>query len=125
MIFEKLGKLLDIDDIKENGWVWRGNLWARMFHEHPASINETYLQHMRHSFKIGGRLALLIPITIIHGIFPILFTTTVSRELNDIVNKNNERCEKDNQTKQPINKSPSVESQLSEYITMITSYIKK
>lgn len=143
MFFEKIGKLFDIDDINKNGWKWRGNLYSRIFHEHPASINETYFQHMRNSFKIGGRLVLLIPITIIHGIFPILFTTTVSRELNNIINKNKERYECVNMTEMieinnkrfrpsksysastSIKKSPSLESNLSDYINIITSYIKK
>jgi uncharacterized protein DUF6356 len=56
------------------------------FTEHPATVGETYLQHLRSaagfSFQmIGAGLACLV-----HGVFPFLFTTTGSsaiRSLNE------------------------------------------
>lgn len=51
----------------------------RAFTEHPASVGESYFQHMGCAFSfsmkmIGGGLACLL-----HGIFPFLFVRTGSK----------------------------------------------
>lgn len=51
---------------------------AISFTEHPATVGETYAQHLRTAFgfsfaMIGGGLACFV-----HGVFPFLFTTTGS-----------------------------------------------
>jgi len=50
-----------------------------LFSEHPASVGETYVEHMGVAFSfgwamLGGGLACLV-----HGVFPFLFTSTGSR----------------------------------------------
>jgi Family of unknown function (DUF6356) len=54
------------------------------FTEHPATVGETYLQHLRSaagfSFRmIGAGLACLV-----HGVFPFLFTTTGSSAIRSL-----------------------------------------
>jgi hypothetical protein len=58
----------------------------RLFTDHPASVGESYFEHLAMAFSfsarmIGGGLACLI-----HGIFPFLFRASGSnciRDLND------------------------------------------
>jgi len=52
------------------------------FTEHPASVGETYLQHMRFAFRFGSRMLIGGVAAVIHSIFPFLCVTTASR-IND------------------------------------------
>jgi hypothetical protein len=45
------------------------------FNEHPASVNETYLQHMGMAFGFGGRMLAGSLACFMHGLFPWMFTT--------------------------------------------------
>lgn len=56
----------------------------RAFTEHPASVGESYFEHMRMAFgfsakMIGGGFACLI-----HSIFPFLFVTTGRRCIEEL-----------------------------------------
>jgi hypothetical protein len=42
----------------------------RRFTDHPASVNETYLEHMRAAFGFGGRMLLGSFACFLHGLFP-------------------------------------------------------
>ena len=56
------------------------------FIDHPASVNESYLQHARFAFGFSGALFLAATAALIHAIVPPLFETTASRiisALND------------------------------------------
>ena len=49
-----------------------------MFHrftDHPASVNETYFQHMGMAFGFGGRMLLGALACFLHGFFPWLCLT--------------------------------------------------
>ncbi len=48
----------------------------RAFTEHPASVGETYLQHMGMAFGFGGRMVVAGFACLMHGFFPFLFKTT-------------------------------------------------
>ena len=53
----------------------------RFLRDHPASVSETYGQHLRFAARfgatmIGGGLACLV-----HGLLPFCFTTTASRRV--------------------------------------------
>ncbi len=53
----------------------------QLFTEHPATVGETYFEHMGMAFSfafrmLGGGLACLL-----HGIFPFLFLTTGSQTI--------------------------------------------
>lgn len=51
------------------------------FTEHPASVGESYLEHMGVAFSFGGRLLAAGLACLLHGIFPFLFTRTGSRTI--------------------------------------------
>ena len=63
------------------------------FTDHPASVGETYFQHMRCSFSFGWRMFIAAGACFIHGVFPFLCTKRGSQaitELHDcmVVNRN-------------------------------------
>lgn len=45
----------------------------RAFTEHPASVGESYTQHMGMAFGFGGKMVLAGLACLLHGIFPFLF----------------------------------------------------
>ena len=47
----------------------------RRFTDHPASVNETYLQHMRAAFGFGTSMFAGSLACFVHGLFPWLFLT--------------------------------------------------
>ena len=51
----------------------------RLFVEHPASVNETYLEHMGVATSFGSRMIVAGVACMIHGLLPFLFLTTGSR----------------------------------------------
>ena len=51
----------------------------RAFVDHPASVNETYLQHAGFAFRFAGLLFFASLAALIHAIIPPLFETTASR----------------------------------------------
>lgn len=59
-------------------------LFIRAFTEHPASVNETYIEHLRaaSSFAfsmIGAGIACLV-----HALLPFLFVTTASETIKTL-----------------------------------------
>ena len=55
------------------------------FTAHPASVGETYLEHMRFARGFGGRMLLGGSAADIHSLFPFLFVTTASRINDELV----------------------------------------
>jgi hypothetical protein len=51
------------------------------FIEHPASVGETYLEHMIHAAGFGGRLVVAGVACVLHSVVPFAFETTASREV--------------------------------------------
>ena len=47
----------------------------RRFTDHPATVNETYFQHMAVAFGFGGRMLLGALACFVHGLFPWLCLT--------------------------------------------------
>ena len=47
----------------------------RRFTDHPATVNESYLQHMAMAFGFGGRMLLGSLGCFVHGLFPWLCLT--------------------------------------------------
>ena len=52
------------------------------FTTHPASVGETYVEHMSFASRFGIRMLAGGLAALIHSVFPFLFVTTASR-LND------------------------------------------
>jgi hypothetical protein len=55
------------------------SLLTQVFLAHPASVNETYFQHMRFAFGFAGTLALAAGAALVHAFIPALCETTASR----------------------------------------------
>lgn len=53
----------------------------RAFQEHPASVGESYWQHMGQAFSFGARMLTASLACFLHGILPFLFTSTGSRTI--------------------------------------------
>lgn len=52
---------------------------AQMFLDHPASVGETYLEHLASAGRFGGRMLLAGIACLLHGVFPFLCVTTGSK----------------------------------------------
>lgn len=74
---------------KHNSLYGAGNIWIgpdtmrlwKHFSEHPASVGESYIEHLQHASgfgvrMIGGGLACLL-----HGLFPFWFEKTGSNQI--------------------------------------------
>ena len=65
---------------------------SRAFTEHPASVGESYSEHLFRAVYFGTRMVLAGAACLVHGVLPFLFVRTGSRaiaELNDrmVVNR--------------------------------------
>jgi hypothetical protein len=49
-----------------------------IFTRHPASVGETYLEHLESASFFGSRMILAGCACMLHGLFPFLFVTTGS-----------------------------------------------
>ena len=64
----------------------------RAFTEHPASVGESYAEHLLRALCFGTRMVFAGLACLVHGVLPFLFVRTGSRaiaELNDrmVVNR--------------------------------------
>jgi hypothetical protein len=51
------------------------------FTSHPASVGETYGEHLTFAARVGGRMMLGGLACMLHGLLPFLFTRTGSRTI--------------------------------------------
>lgn len=70
--------------MSDSGMSSRVNLLDRWFLSHPASINETYFQHMRFAFGFAFWLIVAGLAAVTHAIVPALCETTASRILRKL-----------------------------------------
>ncbi len=59
----------------------RKNPLTAIFLDHPATVNETYWQHMRFAFRFAFWLGAAALAAFVHAVIPALFETTASRIL--------------------------------------------
>lgn len=52
---------------------------SRLFTQHPASVGETYLQHLRTALSFGIRMLGGGAACLVHSLLPFLFVRTASR----------------------------------------------
>ena len=52
--------------------------FAALFTAHPASVDESYLEHMRFAAGFSGKLALAAAAALVHALLPFLFEKTAS-----------------------------------------------
>jgi len=57
---------------------------SRAFTEHPASVGESYSEHMGHAACFGLRMMCAGFACLLHGIFPFLFVRTGSRAISEL-----------------------------------------
>ena len=57
------------------------SLFARLFTDHPASVNESYWGHMRFALSFSFWMALAAMAALVHAFLPALCETTASRIL--------------------------------------------
>lgn len=65
---------------------WFSMNLIRAFTEHPASVGESYTEHLGRAVCFGSRMLLAGIACLVHGVLPFLFVRTGSRaiaELND------------------------------------------
>jgi Family of unknown function (DUF6356) len=63
----------------------------RAFTEHPASVGESYSEHLGRAFCFGTRMIFAGIACLVHGVLPFLFVRTGSQaisELNDRMIRN-------------------------------------
>ena len=56
----------------------------KAFTEHPASVGETYGQHLVHACSFGVRMVLGGFACMLHGLLPFLFVRTGSRQIQTL-----------------------------------------
>lgn len=56
----------------------------KAFTEHPASVGESYGQHLVHASGFGWRMILGGCACILHGLLPFLFVRTGSRQIETL-----------------------------------------
>ncbi len=62
-------------------------LFARIFLDHPATVDESYFGHMRFAFGFSFWLAVAAGAALIHALIPALCETTASRILKRLHDK--------------------------------------
>lgn len=55
-----------------------------LFTEHPASVDETYGEHLAMATGFGARMILGGLACLLHGVFPFLFVKTGSAQINTL-----------------------------------------
>ncbi len=63
------------------------NTIAKAFTEHPASVGETYGDHLVHATGFGVRMVLGGLACMLHGLLPFLFVTTGSEQIETLHGK--------------------------------------
>jgi len=56
----------------------------RLFTEHPASVDETYVEHMGMAFSFAGRMFLASLACFVHALLPFLFVRTGSMAIDEL-----------------------------------------
>ena len=57
---------------------------ANPFRDHPASVGETYFEHLLHATGFGVRMVLGGIACMLHGLLPFLFVKTGSRQIQTL-----------------------------------------
>ena len=60
---------------------------VRLFNDHPASIGESYGEHLVHASGFGFRMMLGGLACMVHGLLPFLFVKTGSQQISSLHSK--------------------------------------
>lgn len=64
---------------------------ARIFLDHPAKVEETFLEHMAFALKFAGLLFLAAGAALVHALVPCLFEKTASRIIAKLYERTHNR----------------------------------
>lgn len=64
---------------------------ARLFTDHPASVDETYFGHMAFAGWFASKLFMAACAALIHALLPFLFETTASRIIRELYERTHNR----------------------------------
>jgi hypothetical protein len=64
---------------------------ARLFRDHPASVDETYFGHMAFAAWFASRLAMAAGAALVHAFLPFLFETTASKIVGELYERTHGR----------------------------------
>jgi hypothetical protein len=64
---------------------------AKLFTDHPASVDETYFGHMAFAGWFAGRLFMAGGAALVHAFLPFLFETTASRIVRELYERTHNR----------------------------------
>ena len=56
----------------------------RLFNEHPASVGETYWEHLLHASWFAGKMVLAAGACFVHALLPFLFVKTGSKAITEL-----------------------------------------
>ena len=60
------------------------SFWRRLFTEHPATVNESYFQHLVNAWRFGFRMIGGGIVCLLHGLLPSLFCTAASETIGEL-----------------------------------------
>lgn len=60
---------------------------ARLFADHPASVNETYVQHLASASYFGLRMVIAGFACLIHALLPFVFSATGREAITELHTK--------------------------------------
>lgn len=63
----------------------------RTFLDHPASVDETYVEHLAFALHFAARLAAAAGAALVHALIPCLFEKTASRIVAELYAKTHNR----------------------------------
>lgn len=64
---------------------------AKLFLDHPASVDETYFGHMAFAAWFSSRLFMAAFAALVHAFLPFLFETTASRIIRELYERTHNR----------------------------------
>ena len=64
---------------------------ARLFQDHPASVDETYGEHARFAFGFSFRLFAAAGAALVHAVLPFAFEKTASRIVAELYARTHNR----------------------------------
>lgn len=64
---------------------------ARLFTDHPASVDESYFEHMAFAAWFSSRLLMAAGAAIVHAILPFMFEKTASQIVRSLYERTHNR----------------------------------
>lgn len=66
-------------------------MFARVFLNHPAKVDETYFEHMWFALRFAGLLFAATGAALVHAVIPCLFEKTASRIIARLYDRTHNR----------------------------------